>query len=68
MEKRLRVMYPLFLLDINETWIFSTDFQKKLKYQVSSKSVQWDSSRSMQTYGHDEANSRFSQFCEQASF
>ena len=31
----LRVKYPLFLLDFNETSNFSADFQKILKYQIS---------------------------------
>jgi hypothetical protein len=47
-------------------------FSKNLKYQVSSKYVQWGLSCSMQTGGrterqtdgHGEANSRFSQFFE----
>ena len=29
MWKRLHVKYPLFLLDFNETWIFSTGCRKK---------------------------------------
>jgi len=35
-------------------------------YQISWKSVQWEPSCSMRTNGHDEANSRISQFCERA--
>jgi len=30
----LRVKYPLFLSDFNETWISSTDFRKRVKYQI----------------------------------
>jgi hypothetical protein len=51
--KHLHVEYLLFLSDFNETWIFSIDFQKKLKYPVSSKSVQWE------TDEHEEAFHNF---------
>ena len=38
----LHVQYVLFLSNCNETWIFLTYFRKVLKYQISSKSVQWE--------------------------
>jgi len=47
----LHVKYPLFLSDFNEASIFSTDFRELLRYQVSWKSIQWESSCSMRTDG-----------------
>jgi hypothetical protein len=65
MSERLHVKYLLFLSDFNGTSNISTDFQKSIKYQVASKSVQWKPNCSMRTDRH-EGNSRFLQFCERA--
>jgi len=44
-----------------------TVLQNKIfKCQISWKSVQWEQCCSRQTYRHDEANGRSSQFCERA--
>jgi hypothetical protein len=40
---------PLFLSDFNQIWIFSTDSQKLLKYQISWLSAQCQPSYTMQT-------------------
>ena len=59
------VKYPLFLSDFNKTWIFRTEFVKKLEYQIhenpssGSPAVPWG-----RTDGHDEVHCHFSQCCE----
>jgi hypothetical protein len=55
---RLCVNYPLFLY-FNQTGIFTSDFRKIRKYQISWKSVKWKPSCCSQTDRHDEANSLF---------
>jgi hypothetical protein len=67
----LHVKYPLFQSDFNVTRIFSTDFRKKIKYKISRKSIKREPSfffmrTDRRTDRHDEANSRFSQFYENA--
>jgi len=49
MYKNLHVTYPLFLPHFNQAWIFSADFPKILKYQISRKSVQCQPSSFMRT-------------------
>jgi hypothetical protein len=65
MSSDLHVIYPLYWSDFNKTLPFLTVFQKILKYEISWKSIQWQSS-SVQTDRHYVANNRFSQFCGSA--
>ena len=59
----LHVKYRLFLSDLKEAFVFSTDFRKKYSNKIFMKicpvGVEWFPADGPQ----DEANSRFSQFC-----
>jgi len=65
-------MYPLFLPDFNETWIFTKHFEEIFEYLISWKSVHWEQTCSMrmegrtdrETHRHDKADSCHSQSCE----
>jgi len=49
------VKHPLLTSDFNDTWIFSTDFRKILKYKILWKSLRWQPSCSMRTNGRKES-------------
>jgi len=61
----LRVRYLLLLSDCNETWIFWTDCRKysSITFNSNLSSTAELFCGDGWTDGHDEANSRFSQFC-----
>jgi hypothetical protein len=62
----LRVKYPLFLPDFNETRIFSKDFRKIIS-NIKIRAVRTELlHEDGQTDGYDAANGRFSQFYERA--
>jgi hypothetical protein len=67
----LHIKYPLSLSDLNETWIFSTEFQKNtqvsnfMKFCPVWAELFCEDGR-MDRHRLDEANSRFLQFCERA--
>jgi len=47
----LHVKFSLFLSDFDNMWIFTTDFGKILKHQISWKSIQQDQSCSYRWTG-----------------
>ena len=60
---------PVILVGFKWNLIFSTDFRKMLRHQISSKSVQWQPRcrrKDGDTHRRDEPTRRSSQFCERA--
>ena len=60
---------PLFLPDFNDTWFLSIVFSKNTQtpnfIKICPVEVELSyAERPMDRHTHDEANSRFSQFCE----
>jgi len=53
----LLVKFPLLFLDLNETWVFSTNYRKIFKYKISWKSFQWELNCSMRTDGRTDGQS-----------
>jgi hypothetical protein len=47
----LQVNCPIFLSNINQIWLFSTDFPKTRRYKITRKSVQWQWRRYKQANG-----------------
>jgi hypothetical protein len=55
MYSGFHVKFPLFLLDLNEAWIFLTDLKKKKrKHKIRQKSVPWELSCSVWMDRHTE--------------
>jgi hypothetical protein len=60
----LNVKVPLLLSHVNETRMFSTNFERIMKSEISEKSVQWEPSCSFRTDRRDEDKICFLQICE----
>ena len=63
--KKSSCKVPVILVGFQYPWIFSTDFRKMLKCQISWKSLQWEPNCSTWTDGHDDS-CRFSLFYKRA--
>jgi hypothetical protein len=57
------IVYIILLSDFNESWIFSTDFQKLFKYKISWKYFHCQPSCSMRTDGRKDMTKLIVAFC-----
>ena len=60
----LHIKYLLFLSDLNETWIFLTDFKKILKYHVME--IHPVGAETFQTQGQTDMTKLIVAFCNSA--